>query len=246
MSKVVFLGATAGIGRAVARRMAERGDRLVLLGRDADALAASARDLSLRGGHGTIPTVRCDLREPATIGPALARADELLGGFDVAVTTAGVFGLQSDVSADEALRDAVLETNFAGTIRFCEAARARMLARGGGTLCAFSSVAGERGRKKTVVYGATKAGLSHYLEALDHAYRDAGLRTVCIKPGFVHTRMTAHLRPTPFATDAETIAPMILDAIDRGTPVAYVPPVWRCVMAVIKRLPRAVMRKFEL
>lgn len=246
MRKVVFVGATAGIGRALARRMAERGDRLVLLGRDPERLAASAADLALRGARHEVPIVRCDLRDVATIGPALARADELLDDCDVAITTAGVFGLQDELTADVARRDAVLETNFTGTLQFCEEARKRLLARGGGTLCALSSVAGERGRKKAALYGATKAGLSHYLEGIDHAHRDAGLRVVCIKPGFIHTRMTAHLEPTPFATDAETIAPMILDAIDRGTPVAFVPPVWRWVMAVIKGLPRSVMRRFEV
>ena len=68
-------------------------------------------------------------------------------------------------------------------------------------MCVFSSVAGDRGRKPVALYGSSKAGLSHYLESLDHKYRAAGLVTVCVKPGFVKTAMTQGLKPPPFAGD---------------------------------------------
>jgi short-subunit dehydrogenase len=107
----------------------------------------------------------------------------------------------------------------------------------------FSSVAGERGRKPVVLYGAAKAGLSRYLEGLDHRYRAQGLRTVCVKPGFVRTSMTDGLPAPPFAGDPEGVAPRVLRAIERGQPVVYVPPMWRWVMLVVRALPRAVMRR---
>jgi short-subunit dehydrogenase len=126
---------------------------------------------------------------------------------------------------------------------FCEHARRRLLARGGGTLCVFSSVAGERGRKPVVLYGAAKAGLSRYLEGLDHRYREQGLRTVCVKPGFVRTSMTEGLPAPPFAGEPDAVAPRVLQAIERGQPVVYVPAPWRWIMLVIRLLPRAVMRR---
>jgi short-subunit dehydrogenase len=104
-------------------------------------------------------------------------------------------------------------------------------------------VAGERGRKPVVLYGAAKAGLSRYLEGLDHRYRAQGLRTVCVKPGFVRTSMTDGLPAPPFAGDPEGVAPRVLRAIERGQPVVYVPPMWRWVMLVVRALPRAVMRR---
>ena len=67
------------------------------------------------------------------------------------------------------------------------------------------------------LYGATKAGLSAYLEGLDHKFREAGLRTVCVKPGFVRTGMTEGLPEPPFAGDADQVAAIALGAIDRGT-----------------------------
>jgi len=241
--KVAFLGATKGIGRALARRMAERGDTLFLLGRDAEDLDRSARDLEVRAGRGMIGAAHCDLEEPATFAAALASAEATLGGLDAVVVTAGLFGTQDRLEADAALLARLLQVNFAHTVLFCEEARSRLLARSGGTLCVFSSVAGERGRKPVVLYGAAKAGLSRYLEGLDHRYHAKGLRVVCVKPGFVRTGMTAGVPEPPFAGDPDDVARLVLRAIDRGTPVVYAPGMWRWIMLVIRLLPRAVMRR---
>ena len=241
--KVVFLGATKGIGRALARLLAARGDTLFLLGRDAADLERSARDLEARGAKGPVGTAACDLADPSRFDAALDKADAALGGFDAVVLTAGLFATQEKLEADAALTASLLNANFTATILFCEAARKRLLARGGGTLCVFSSVAGERGRKPVILYGATKAGLSAYLEGLDHKFRASGLRTVCVKPGFVKTSMTEGLKPPPFAGEPEPVAQRVLAAIDRGTPVVYAPPMWALVMMVIRNLPRFVMRK---
>ena len=151
---------------------------------------------------------RCDRRgalRPARagVGGAGARyAFAALGRVDTVVVTAGLFATQDALEADPALARRVLEADFTGTVLFCEAARARLLAAGGGTLCVFSSVAGERGRKSVVLYGAAKAGLSRYLEGLDHRFHAQGLRVICVKPGFVRTSMTEGLAEPPFAADA--------------------------------------------
>ena len=241
----VLLGATRGIGRALARAQSERGDRLFLLGRDAGDLAASARDLEARAGlsEGAIGCAVCDLLEPATFAPALDAAAAALGRIEAVVVTAGLFATQERLEADRGLARRVLEADFSGTVLFCEEARERLLAAGGGRLCVFSSVAGERGRKPVVLYGAAKAGLTRYLEGLDHRFRGRGLVVVCVKPGFVRTSMTEGLPEPPFAGEAGQVAAAALAALDRGRPVVYSPGIWRWVMAVIRLLPRAVMRR---
>ena len=243
--KVVFLGATKGIGRALARLMAERGDHLFLLGRDIDDLRFSARDLELLGAGGGVGVAACDLLRPGTFGTALDQAAASLDGLDAVVVTAALFAAQEELEEDQDLRDRLLDANFANTIRFCEHARARLLAKGGGVLCVFSSVAGERARKPVIFYGATKAGLSYYLEGLDHKYRSRGLKTIVVKPGFVRTSMTAGLKPPPLAAEPEQVARVALKAIDKGRPAVYAPQVWRAVMLVIRNLPRWVMRRVE-
>lgn len=243
--KVAILGATKGMGRALARRFAERGDSLFLMGRDGDDLERSARDLEVRGAKapGTVQHAACDLERPEGFGAALDAAQAALGGLDAVVVTAGLFATQEALESDAELARRVLTVDFANTVVFCEEARKRLLARGGGTLCVFSSVAGERGRKPVVLYGAAKAGLSRYLEGLDHKFRALGLKTICVKPGFVRTSMTEGLKVPPFAGEPDAVAARVLAAVDRGTPVVYAPGIWALVMFAIRMLPRFVMRK---
>jgi short-subunit dehydrogenase len=242
---VVIIGGTKGIGRAVSRMLASRGDRLFLLGRDASELEHSRQDLAVRTGTTPVAgTAICDLAAPTTFAPALAAAAEALTTVDTVIVTAADFATQSALEGDLARTRQLLDVNFTNTVVFCEQVRTSLLA-GGGTLCVLSSVAGDRGRKPVILYGAAKAGLSHYLEGLDHKFRARGLRVVCVKPGFVKTGMTSGLTPPPFAGEPEGVAADIVKAIDRGTPVVYTPAMWWAVMQVIRRLPRAVMRKVE-
>lgn len=243
--KIAIMGATKGIGRALARQCAVRGDTLFVLGRDLEDLARTAADLRVRAGDDApeVGTARCDLEDPASFEPALAAAEAGLGGLDAVVVTAGMFATQEALEDDPELARRLLTVNFAHTVVFCEHARRRLLDRGGGVLCVFSSVAGDRGRKPVVLYGASKAGLSAYLEGLDHKFRAHGLRTVCVKPGFVKTSMTAGLPAPPFAGEPEPVAARALQAIDRARPQVYAPAIWALIMAIIRRLPRFVMRR---
>ncbi len=90
--KVAMLGATKGMGRALARRLAARGDNLYLLGRDTEDLARSARDLEVRGGFakGSIGTTVCDLERPEGFSRALDLAQATLGGLEAVIVTAGL------------------------------------------------------------------------------------------------------------------------------------------------------------
>ena len=244
--KAVVFGGTAGIGRAVAQALAARGDAVFLLGRDEGNLWRSAADLTAR--HPTQATVgwaRCDLEDPSGFAAALDAADTALGGFDAVVVTAAMFATQADLELDAELTRRLTTANFANTVTLCEHVRKRLIARGGGWLTVLSSVAGDRGRKPVAIYGSSKAGLSTYLEALDHKFRSHGLWVLCVKPRFVRTAMTAGLKAPPFAGEPDRVAADIVFSMDRKRPLIYTPGVWRLVMLVIKHLPRFVMRKME-
>jgi len=245
--RVVALGVTRGMGRSLARLLAERGDRLFLLGRDAADLGRTAADLIARTGRSEAVAGQavCDLADAATFAPALEMAVRALGSIDLLLITAARFATQRQLEADPELARALVTVNYANTIALCEQARPLLLANGGGTLCVFSSVAGDRPRSRMAIYGSAKAGLSAYLEGLDHRYRDAGLRVVCVKPGFVKTGMTAGLTPPPFAGEPFKVAHAVLHAIDRRQPVVYAPAIWRWIMLIIRHLPRRVMRQMK-
>jgi short-subunit dehydrogenase len=242
--KAIVFGGTTGMGRAIARRLAERGDSVFLMGLDAKDLVESAADLRARHPkRAEIGHAVCDLEKPEGFVTALDAADESLGEFDTVVVTAAMYATQDALEADTELARRLVTVNYANTVVFCEHARKRLLARGGGRLVVFSSVAGDRGRKPVAIYGSSKAGLAVYLEALDHKFHAAGLSVTCVKPGFVKTGMTAGLKPPPFAGEPEQVATDVVRAMDRGKPVVYTPGIWALVMFVIRCLPRFVMRK---
>ena len=122
--KAVILGATKGMGRAVARALAERGDAVFLLGRDERELERSAADLSARAGKpdAVAGFAACDLEKPETFAPALDRAQAALGRIDTVVVTAGLFAPQDRLEADAALLRRVLTVDFTNTVLFCEEA----------------------------------------------------------------------------------------------------------------------------
>jgi len=253
---IVILGGTKGMGRALGRLCVEHGDRVFLLGRSEVDLQRSAVDLDLRAGLGSVPDVaprshfaRCDLEQPEGFTAALDAAQAHFAGaaIDAIVVTAGLFATQDELESDPARTERLLRVNFTNTVLFCEEARKRLLAQGGGTLCVFSSVAGDRARKPVVLYGASKAGLSAYLDGIDHKFHGQGLRVLCVRPGFVKTGMTAGLKPPPFAGEPTQVARDVRRALCGRDPrtVLYTPWIWQLVMGTIATLPRAVMRRIN-
>jgi decaprenylphospho-beta-D-erythro-pentofuranosid-2-ulose 2-reductase len=240
--------ATSGIGpgdRAAAggaRRRGLRARRSAV-----DELTRSAADLTARHPKNAEArwATRCATWSARRASrAALDAADAALGGFDAVVVTAGPLRHAGQVpEADLEFTRRMLTVNYAHTVVFCEHARTRLLSRGGGRLAVFSSVAGDRGRKPVALYGSSKAGLTHYLESLDHKHHAEGLSVLCVKPGFVKTSMTEGLKPPPFAGEPAQVARDVVRALDRRRAVLYTPGMWALVMLVIRWLPRFVMRK---
>lgn len=243
--KAAILGATSGIGQAVSRVMAIRGDDLFLLGRDRSKLELCAKDLEARSGRPVAGYCFCELECYESIEKGLTAAEAVLEGLDTIILTAAYFDTQENLESDWIKIRKLLTVDFTNAILFCEVARKRLLKKGGGTLCVLSSVAGDRGRKPVILYGAAKAGLSYYLEGLDHKYYQDGLRVVCVKPGFIRTPMTADLTPPPFAGTAALAALQIVQAIEQGKPIIYTPSIWRWIMLAIRCLPRWAMRRIN-
>jgi decaprenylphospho-beta-D-erythro-pentofuranosid-2-ulose 2-reductase len=234
------------MGRAISQRLSERGDSVFLLGLDVGDLARSAADLTARHPQGAeVGYAPCDLEDPAGFARALDMADTALGHFDSVIVTAAMFASQEALEADVELARRLVTVNYANTVVFCEHVRKRLLARGGGRLTVFSSVAADRGRKPVIIYGSSKAGVAAYLEGLDHKFHASGLSVLCVKPGFVKTSMTEGLKPPPFAGEPDRVARDVIRAMDRRQPVLYTPGMWALVMLVIRWLPRFVMRKIE-
>ena len=84
-----------------------------------------------------------------------------------------------------------------------------------------------------------------FLDGLDLAYRERGVRVLCVKPGFVRTGMTAGLPVPPFAGEPDAVARQVVAAMTDGRHEVYAPGIWRAIMLVIRALPRAVLRRAQ-
>ena len=243
---VAIFGASSAIATAVARRYAETGHRLVLAGRDAAAFAALEADLAVRGAP-AIAVLQADFAQLDSL-PALAGAAwDRFGGLDVALIAYGTMAGQAEAERDAATTVAMFTVNLTGTAVLLNELANRFQSRGQGTIAAITSVAGDRGRKSNYVYGAAKGGLQRLLEGLRHRLASAGVAVVDIRPGFVATKMTAHLdRSSPLWATPDRVAADIVRAIGAQRAVCYTPGFWRLIMLMVRATPRFIFHRTSL
>jgi decaprenylphospho-beta-D-erythro-pentofuranosid-2-ulose 2-reductase len=240
---VAIFGATSDIATSVARLYAEAGDRLVLVGRDNAALSALAADLLVRGAS-DIAVQWADFARTADLPSVAAAAWDRFDGIDVVLIAYAAQPDQSIAEQRSDVAEAALVVNFVSPALLLGELARRFKARGRGTIAAISSVAGDRGRKSNYIYGAAKGGLHRFLEGLRHALHGSGVAVVDIRPGFVVTKMTAHLdRRGPLWATPENVAVDIVEAIRAGRPVLYTPRFWRIIMAIVRTLPRPIFHR---
>lgn len=245
MKKVLIIGATSAMAEATARRMARRGDALFLVGRSAPRLQAIVDDLRTRGAPQVHMAVM-DVNDFAAHDGTIRAADAALGGIDTVLISHGTLSDQAACAQSVDLTMAELRTNALSVVAMLTLLANLFERRGAGTIAVISSVAGERGRQSNYVYGSAKAMVTAFMSGLRQRLAKANVAVVTIKPGFVDTPMTGAFRKNALWIGPDAAAGHILDAIDRGTAVAYVPGFWRYIMLIIRALPDVVFRRLAL
>lgn len=246
MRRLLVLGATSAIAQAVIRLASARGDRLHLVARDLARLDAVAADARVRRAD-AVSGEAADLGDPALVPGILERAVEALGGPPELVLIAyGILGDETAARTDAVLAQRMIAVNFTSVVVWCEALLGNMEAGQRGGIAVIGSVAGDRGRASVAIYGAAKAGLDAYLAALRHRLAGRGPRIITIKPGYVDSPMTAHLRRNPLFAPPSRVAPPILRALDGGNGVAYVPWFWRWIMLAVRLLPTPILHRLRI
>jgi short-subunit dehydrogenase len=244
--RYLVLGATSGIAEATCRIWAAQGANIFLVARSEAKLAALAADLRVRGGA-FVDFAVADLDQLEHHPELLAHAITQLGGLDVAYLAVGVLGDQAAAEADIAHAEQILHTNLTAPVSMLTWLANFCVKQGRGTLAVLSSVAGDRGRKSNYVYGASKAGLTAFVDGLRNRVDREGVHVITIKPGPVKTAMTAAMKGNEKFADPNAVAKTIADAIAAGSGgVLYVPGKWRPIMAVVRAIPDAVFRKMNL
>ena len=218
---------------------------MLLAGRCLDALEHPADDLRAAGAD-RVQVLAFDADDTVCHAAFADRAFSHYGDIDVVLLAFGVLGDQRLAEDDPERAVAVLRTNLVGAASIGLCAARHLRHQGHGTLVVLSSVAGVRARRSNFVYGSSKAGLEAFFGGLGDSLVGSGVTVLVVRPGFVHTKMTAGLRPPPLSTTPERVADVIVRAIATGAEEAWVPPALRFVMMGIRHLPRPLFRKLKV
>ena len=189
-----------------------------------------------------------DVRQTEDVVDLFGEMARVMGGLDLVVFAAGV---QPVVGTSEFPVEVDLDTivtNFAGAVAWLDLAADRFARAGEGTIIGIGSVAGDRGRRGNPVYGATKAALASYLEAIRNRLAVRGVTVTTVKPGFVATPLLERFATPGFipVADPDDVARDLLAAAASGKRVAYVPSWWRIIMSVIRAIPAPVFERLNV
>lgn len=253
----IIVGASSGIGAALARRLAAQGYRVALVARRGEVLDQLAHEIAAAtpppDGAEVAPqaplTYAHDVTEYDAAPALFARIVGDLGGVpDLFVFAAGVLPRGEQRTEGRAWSFAeeqqALTINAVGAVRWLGLAADAFSAARRGVIVGISSVAGDRGRPGNGAYMASKAALSTYLDSLRYRLKASGVRVVTIKPGYVATPMIAGIAtPRPLTISADAAAERIVRASASANGVVYVPGVWAPIMWVVRHLPSALMAR---
>ena len=241
----IVVGASSGIGLALARRLAQSQRKVAMLARREGELEAQAALINESLANEFAKAYVHDVADVDAAEGLFDRIEAELGDVDELHFVAGVMPEVGPDEFDLGKDRLQVQINFLGAVAWCNAAARRFQARKRGCIVGVTSVAQDRGRIGRPVYNASKAGMDTYLEALRNRLWRVGVQVTTIRPGFVETPMTAGLR-LKGAIPADKAAELILGARDGGKAIAYVPRKWRLIMFVIRNIPSFVFRKLSI
>jgi NAD(P)-dependent dehydrogenase (short-subunit alcohol dehydrogenase family) len=241
----IVVGASSGIGVAVARLLALEGRKVAMLARREAELRAMAASIDeATGRRAAFPYVH-DAGVADDAEPLFVRIEQEVGAVDELHYVAGVM---PDVAPDEfdlGKDRQQLLVNALGCMAWANAAARRFLPRRAGCIVGVSSVAQDRGRVGRPGYNASKAAMDTFLEGLRNRLWRHGVQVTTVRPGFVETPMTAGLQLRG-AIPADRAAALVLRARDRRKAIAYVPWKWRPIMFVIRSIPSVLFRRLSI
>lgn len=243
----IIIGASDGIGAALARRLAHEGYTLALLARRAEKLESLCREINQTRGEQRTQAYVHDVAEYGKVPTLLRRIVADLGGLDLVVFVAGVNYPPGGIDKYNFENDrAMIETNLIGALAWLNPVAELFQSARAGQIVGIGSVAGDRGRVGNPGYNTSKAGLATYLEALRNRLTRHGVNVLTVKPGFVQTEMLkAAQGPTLFTITAEKAADDIWNAMRKRKQVVYTASIWRWIMLAIQHTPSFIFRRLS-
>ena len=239
-ARVLITGASSGIGEALAAEMAARGAAVWLGARRTERLDGVVA--TIRQAGGTAEAVALDVSDALACAETITALDAAVGGFDCVVANAGVGGKETSIwKTDVVDMKQVLDTNLTGALATILPLLTLMRARGGGHVVGISSLAADMAQPFAPVYGASKAGLSFFLDSIQPELKKAKIAVTIVHPGFVKSEITdAKKFDMPFILESRDAAKIIANGIEHRDHWVRFPRPLSVAMSVAKLLPRSV------
>ncbi len=241
----IIVGASSGIGAALARRLAAEGYALGLLARREQHLQRLCAQINTAGAGQALCFLH-DVLATADVPALFQKVCVALGGLDLFVYNSGTqYPNDADVfSAENDLH--VFRVNLLGAATWLNLAAERFQRAGAGHIVGIGSVAGDRGRRGMPAYTASKAGLHTYLEGWRNRLARYGVAVTTIKPGQVQTALLKNADRERGPIPVEAAADLIWQAIRQRRATAYVPARWALVGWVVRHLPGFIFRRLNI
>ncbi len=243
--RILIVGATSAIARETARCFAAQGASFFLAGRNESHLLTVTQDLKARGAE-RVETMALDFNQTELHETLVARAENFLGSFDVALIAYGTLPNQKACELDFSLAQKEFATNFVSGMSLLTHLANCFELQKSGVIAVISSVAGDRGRPSNYVYGSAKGALSLYLQGLRARLTKSGVHVLTIKPGFVATPMTAQVKKNFLFANPVSVGKGIHQAILKRRDVVYLPFFWRWIMLILKLVPESLFKRLNL
>lgn len=245
--RAIIVGASVGMGAALARKLAREGYAVALVARQKDKLNALCAEINQSAGETRAMAFAHDVANYDDAPRLLKDLVAQIGGLDAFIFMAGInyppggndkYNFENDRK--------MIEVNLIGAMAWLTPVAEMFQNAKSGQIVGIGSVAGDRGRVGNPGYNTSKAALHTYLEALRNRLTRHGVNVLTVKPGFVKTEMLkAAVGPTPFAIPAEKAADDIYNAMLKRKQVIYTPFFWAYIMQIIRHIPSFIFRKLS-
>ena len=242
MKKVIIIGASSGIGAAIARSELKAGSFTTLVARREEELFNLVKEFP----DSKYCILKHDVKNTSEVSKLFSEIIKSMEGVDEIYYASGVL---HRVELDEFNTANDLDTisvNLLGAIAWCNQAADYFQKQGKGKIIGISSIAGERGRVGNPVYNTSKAALNIYLEALRNRLSKKGIIVLTVKPGFIDTNMTKGMKGLFWLISPEEAANIIRKAAKKNKEVIFVPAKWWLVAIIIKLIPDFIFKKLNI
>jgi short-subunit dehydrogenase len=237
------------ITKAIAEKYAIDGHHIILAGRANDDIVTTCNHLKILGAESAIfeilnlDDVKTHEQFVQTIIAFQKEHDSI--PLNIFVLSA-IMPPQTDIDTNPQLGIDCVNIGLTGIISVLQRFVPFFSTEQKGTITVFGSVAGDRGRLKNYVYGATKAGLECYTSGLRNYLGRSDVHVMLVKPGFMNTPMIQGMKlpPLPIA-EPKDVATVVIASLEKKKNVIYVPWFWRIIMGIIQHIPEFIFKKMS-